>query len=169
MPVLSAQNGMLRVSLTLQTADGNFDDTASPVVHLVGPNGSPHTIPLNLVAPGTYHAEQPLSGPGLYTATTGANGSSPPGTGALAVPYSAEYAPGGVDFGALAQIAAATGGHALQRPADAFTHGALPAIPVWQPLWPILLLLALLLFPIEVGLRLSAMTAGPGRRRTRGV
>ena len=166
-PVLTTQNGMLQVSLTLQTASGSFNDTASPVVHLVEHGGTSHTLPLNLVAPGTYQAEQPLSGPGLYTATTGAIGNDPPATGALAVPYSAEYIPGGADTTALAQIAAATGGHALQRPADAFAHGTLPTVPAWQPLWPFLLLLALLLFPVEVGLRLSAMTSGAGRRPAR--
>jgi hypothetical protein len=42
----------------------------------------------------------------------------------------------------------------LTRPADAFAHAGLPATVTWLPLWPLLLALALLLFPVEVGIRL---------------
>jgi secreted protein with Ig-like and vWFA domain len=163
-PVLTTHDGALQVSVALQTADGHFDDAASPVVRLIGPDGAAQPIALALVAPGTYQAERPLGGPGIYSATAGDTGSDPSAIGALAVPYSTEYAAGGADTTALLQIATATGGRTLSRPADAFAHGRLPLIPVWRPLWSILLLIALLLFPLDVVLRLSAMT-GAGYRR----
>ena len=156
-PTLRVQDGGLQIATSRLGAGGTFDDTASPRVRLIGPDGTAQLVPLVLSGPGVYTASVPLSGPGIYTASFVRNDvgtPSPADVTALAVPYPAEYADEGVNTALLTRLAATTGGRVLIRPADAFSHAGLPSSVTWLPLWPLLLALALLLFPIEVGLRL---------------
>lgn len=156
-PVLQFQGGSLQISTQQWTASGAFDDGKNLRVRLVAPTGTARVTPLPLSGPGLYSARQPLDGPGVYTASFVRNDQgapAPDAVAALAVPYSAEYADNGVNLAALTQLSAATGGSVLTRPADAFAHGGLPATAAWLPLWPILLALALLLFPLDVAARL---------------
>jgi hypothetical protein len=156
-PALQVADGQLHISATRYTAGGAFDDTAAPRVRVVGPDGSAQVVALSLAGPGSYAAALPLAGPGLYTATLGHDDRSPVApadVAALAVPYDAEYTGDGVDTAFLTHLAAASGGQSLVRPADAFEHSGLPPTVSWLPLWPLLLALALLLFPVEVGVRL---------------
>jgi hypothetical protein len=93
----------------------------------------------------------------------------------LIVPSSAEYRldeTGDSGPRLLADVAAASGGHVLttDTPAAAFAPG--PASrPQRTPLWPLLLTLALLLFPLDVAVRRLTMTwsdLGRGLRAVRG-
>jgi Mg-chelatase subunit ChlD len=156
-PTLQVHDGGLQIAAALLGAGGTFDDTASPRVRLVRPNGTAQLVPLVLSGPGLYTASVPRSGPGIYTARFVRNDVGTPAPAdvtALAVPYPAEYADEGVNTAFLTHLAATTGGRVLTRPADTFAHAGLPSTVTWLPLWPLLLALALLLFPIEVGLRL---------------
>lgn len=156
-PTLQVVNGGLQVAASLRTAAGGFDDNASPRVRVEEPDGTAQVLPLALTAPGLYTANLPLAGPGVYEATNVRNdrgASSPADVAALAVPYAPEYANAGVDTAFLTHLSQASGGSVLSRPADAFSHAGLPPTVAWLPLWPFLLALALLLFPIDVGVRL---------------
>jgi hypothetical protein len=111
----------------------------------------------------------PLAGPGIYTASfvrDDVGTPSPADVAALAVPYPAEYADEGVNTAFLTHLAATTGGRLLTRPADAFSHAGLPSTVTWLSLWPPLLALALLLFPLEVGVRLLLPPEPMYRQRT---
>ncbi|HKO23927.1 MAG TPA: VWA domain-containing protein, partial [Chloroflexota bacterium] len=156
-PTLQVHDGGLQIAASLLGAGGTFDDTASPRVRLVRPDGTAQLVPLVLSGPGLYTASVPQSGPGIYTANFVRNDVGTPAPAdvtALAVPYPAEYADEGTNTAFLTHLAATTGGRVLTRPAAAFAHAGLPSAVTWLPLWPLLLVLALLLFPIEVGLRL---------------
>src|SRR5439155_18607559 len=84
-----------------------------------------------------------------------------------------EYRNFGVDEQSLASLAAVTGGRELLDPAEAFDHSGLEfAGEDALSLWPWLLLLAVVLFPIDVAIRrlrvdpidLSRRGWGSGRR-----
>jgi hypothetical protein len=71
------------------------------------------------------------------------------------VPYSPEYAAlasGGVDLALLDALARLTGGGELSQPVAAFLHN-LPSADRAREIWQPLLLLAALLFPIDVAVR----------------
>ncbi|MEJ2304119.1 MAG: hypothetical protein P8Y14_21530 [Anaerolineales bacterium] len=68
------------------------------------------------------------------------------------MPYSPEYKAGGSDLGLLAELARLTGGSALAEPDAAFVHD-LPVADYAREIWRPLLLIAALLFPLDVGLR----------------
>ncbi len=156
-PTLQAQNGVLQVSTQVRHADGSWNDDASPRVRVQEPDGSAQVLPLALSGPGSYTAQVPLAGAGVYTAAFVRNDrspTSPAAVAAVAVPYAAEYAHDGVNSALLTNLADVTGGQALARPAEAFTHAGVPPAASWVALWPWLLALALLLFPLDVGVRL---------------
>ncbi len=155
---LSLRDGTLRVALSLRTTDGAFDDTARPRVRVVLPDGAVRVVTPGLDAPGAYAAALPATQQGVYTANAVSDdrygAPAPTDTTALVAAYPAEYAGDGVDTAVLTHLAEASGGRALTRPADAFRRDGLPETVSWLPLWPALLLLALLLFPLDVALRL---------------
>ncbi len=156
-PQLTLHDGVLQVSQSLSTPTGLFDDSASPRVRVVMPDGEARVVALALTAPGSYTSAVPATQAGVYTASpvTGDRPSAASGDSAAAVvPYPAEYASLGVDTAFLTHLSEASGGRVLTRPADAFAHDGLPDTITWAPLWPALLLLALLLFPLDVALRL---------------
>ncbi len=156
-PQLSVGGGQIVISTRMYARDGGFDDTASPRVRLTAPDGSARVAELALTAPGYYQASVPLAGQGVYAASFVRDDRGTPApdkVAALVVPYPAEYADDGVDQSLLTQLSASTGGAVLSRPADAFAHDGLPFTTLWLPLWPYVLALALLLFPVEIGVRL---------------
>lgn len=156
-PALETGNGALHISTALFTASGGFDDAANPRVRVVSPDGTAQVVPLDLSGPGLYAASVPLAGPGIYTASVVRNDrgrARPADVAALAVPYPAEYADDGVNTALLTHLTQTTGGRLLSHPADAFSHDGLTPAVSWLPLWPFLLALALLLFPLDVGVRL---------------
>jgi hypothetical protein len=155
-PQLTAADGQLRVTATRYSSFGRFDDTANLRVRVAAPDGAARVIGLSLTGPGQYSAQLPLAGSGLYSATFVRNdqAASPADVALMAVPYDAEYNDEGVDTSFLTHVADATGGQVLSRPADAFNHDGLPSVVTWSPLWPLLLALALLLFPFDVAVRL---------------
>jgi hypothetical protein len=70
----------------------------------------------------------------------------------MVVPYSAEYRQGQRNPALLAALARSTGGNQLTQPADAFAHNLAPVYSAREIALP-LLLLALLLLPIDIGVR----------------
>lgn len=73
-------------------------------------------------------------------------------TTGLVIPYSAEYADLRSEGKVLSDLTVATGGQLLTDPRLAFIHNLAVGRQSW-PAWPVLLLLAALLFPFDVALR----------------
>lgn len=123
---------------------------------VVGPDDLPQTVTLQATTPNHYEAQVQTGHEGAYLIDVQAavRGSKAVRTisGGLVVPYAPDYRDTGVDPVALQAIAAAGGGSVLSRPAQAFA-GNVPPVDAPLPLQTPLLLLALLLLPVDVGIR----------------
>jgi hypothetical protein len=107
------------------------------------------------VGAGRYQARVELARPGAYLIRLGvseAGRALGQETLGLVVPYSPEYHEVGTDPALLNQLARLTGGGQLPEPAAAFLHN-LPAADRAREFWAPLLLIAALLFPLDVALR----------------
>ncbi|HUH16630.1 MAG TPA: VWA domain-containing protein [Methylomirabilota bacterium] len=168
------ERGRLNVEVT------SFDDDAGPrnfyrtVLRLVAPDLEPTQTVLEQVGPGRYAGTVLAADPGAYLVRVAQTFDGPDGTDAasrtlgIVSPAAAEFRRLGVDADALAAYASAGRGRELAL--DAEDRGA----AVWRhdieasafptPIWPWLLLLALLLVPVDVGVRRVALSRGDFRR-----
>jgi uncharacterized membrane protein len=136
----------------------------SVTAHVVGPNFSA-AVALEPEAPNHYSASFNAGTAGAYhiavqAVSAPAGGKGPISrsvTGGVVVPYATDYRDNGVDMPGLVAIAAAGGGAVIARPDAAFADNlASAAVPT--PLQTPLLLWALLLLPVDVGLRRLVLT-----------
>lgn len=122
---------------------------------LIGPDLEPLETELTQVGAGQYEASAALSQPGTYLVQVSIkDGEEMVGrqTLGLVVPYSPEYKTSGADPSLLDELARITGGGELPEPVAAFLHN-LPAADRAHALSRTLLLLAALLFPLDVAVR----------------
>ncbi len=143
----------LRVEST--ASDGSPRDFYSTSVALVGPDLAPAMVSLSQAAPGVYEAPLASLPSGAYALRVTQTKPGAPSLGrtlGLVAPTAAEYRLLGTNEPLMAAIRAATGGRELAGPADAWAHD-LSLTNRSTPLLPWLLALALLLWPIDVGLR----------------
>lgn len=157
------ENGRVRLEVDARTPTGSYLNGAAGSAQVFGPDGGTASAALEQTAPGRYSAELPAGQPGSYVASVSLSTprerlqTPPVGFG---IGYSAEYRESGPDFGALALIAAQTGGAEVKSPADVFRR-PVPAGTTSHHLWRPLLLTALLLLPIEVALRRARSLPSP--------
>ena len=169
-----ADRGELNVEVT------SLDDEAGPrnfyrtVLRLVSPTLEPTQTILEQTGPGRYAGRVRAEDPGAYLVRVAQTFESEDGTDAasrtlgIVSPTAEEYRRLGVDTDALASYAAAGGGRQLALDAEE------PATEVWRhdieasafptPIWPWLLLLAILLVPLDVGVRRVAISRSDLRR-----
>ena len=149
--------------------DGSARDFYRTQVALIGPDLAPATVDLSQVAPGVYEAPLATLDSGAYAARVTQTKAGAPSLGrtlGLVAPTPAEYRLLGANEPLLAAMRNATGGRALAAPADAWVHD-LQATSRFTELWPWLLLLALLLWPLDIALRrvsLGRRELADGRR-----
>jgi Mg-chelatase subunit ChlD len=169
----------LHVGIALDGADVRFrvdavDEAGRPrdlletEVRLVGPNLDARTVALEQTAAGRYEEAIVVGEPGTYLVhVVQRDGEGQPvaqQTTGLVVPYSPEYRRTGGGEVLLDELARATGGEAeLERPGAAFAPAEQPVSRA-RPLWPSLLLMATLLFPLDVGVRRLRLTAADWQR-----
>lgn len=166
------------------TASATLEE-GQAVIHLeaVGENGQPLNfleavgtivdpdlktieLPLKQIGAGAYQASTHVSTPGTYLVRLGVNnGDQSLGklTLGLVVPYSPEYKASGIDRNLLGELARVTGGGELIEPLAAFLHD-LPATDERREIWQPLLLLAALLFPLDVAIRRVTLGSGDLRK-----
>jgi hypothetical protein len=89
-------------------------------------------------------------------------------TAGLVVPYSPEYRRLGQGDALLDELASTNAGGFLDDPLAAFAPTRQPASQAW-PLWPTLLLMAALLFPLDVAVRRLRVTAADWRHMVQWV
>jgi uncharacterized membrane protein len=155
-PNMENQNGALQIGAEAYDAQGNFANLLATRALITAPDGQPITLPLIQDAPGHYNARINNPEAGVYTVHIEQYDNSTilgQADAAVAVPYPAAYRPGPPNLALLGDIAAAGNAPTLNAPGDAFSNAGLPTRPVRQPVWPLLALLALLLFPIDVAVR----------------
>jgi len=135
--------------------DGSPRDFYATSAVVVGPDLEPRTLDLVQIAPGVYEAPLGEVDPGAYAVrvTQTRPGSSPLGrTVGLVAPTAAEYRQLGANEPFLATLRAVTGGSVVTAPTDPWIHD-LTATDRFTELWPYLLVLALLLWPLDIALR----------------
>jgi uncharacterized membrane protein len=150
-----------RLRLRSVETDGTPRDFYDTMVRLTPPGLEPVSVRLEQVAPGTYEAPLGILEPGAYALRidqTKPDASPLSRTVVLVAPTPAEYRLLGTNERLLAALRGSTGGQAVDELAPdrvataAWTHDV-TATTAARDLWPWLLLLALLLWPIDVGIR----------------
>ncbi|MFL5717846.1 MAG: VWA domain-containing protein [Chloroflexota bacterium] len=158
--------------------DGSPRDFYATSAVVVGPDLEPRTVDLVQVAPGVYQAPLGEIDPGAYAVrvTQTRPGSTPLGrTVGLVAQTAAEYRQLGANEPFLASVRSAAGGSVIATAKDPWIHD-LTATDRFTDLWPLLLVLALLLWPLDIALRrmslrrrelvaARAWVGGVGRRR----
>jgi len=130
----------------------NFYRTTAVVV---GPDLEPREIELDQVAPGVYESELGEIESGAYAVRVTQTRPGDPALGrtvGLVAPVAMEYRLLGANEAFLATLRAATGGRAILNAAEPWTHD-LETTASYTELWPWLLILALLLWPLDIALR----------------
>lgn len=148
--------------IVVDTADesGNFVNGLMASVQVVRPSLAMETVPLNQTAPGRYEAALDTGETGSYLfkirQTVGEGEAAETYadfTRALTISYKPEYRHLGTNTAYLTELAEATGGHFEPTLEEVFAVDPDEAVPVRHPIWPWLLVLALLLFVADVAVR----------------
>ena len=146
-----------RTTLHVQSVqpDGSPRDFYTTSAVLVGPDLEPVEADLDQVAPGVYEKDLGELDSGAYAVriTQIRPGSAALGrTVGLVAPIAAEYRLLGANQPLLATLRAATAGREIVTPLEPWRHD-LQLTSSFTELWPWLLVLALLLWPLDIALR----------------
>jgi len=164
---LVADSGQTSLRVTSTDSAGRPRDLLDTRATIVDPDLVSQAVTLTQVAPGQYRGEWAAAQPGTYLVqiTQRDAGGTPiaSATTGLVVPYSPEYKILSEAASVLPELARATGGQVIAEPALAFAPLARPATRA-EPIWPSLLLIAALLFPLDVAARRLRLTRGDVQR-----
>lgn len=155
---VAVEKGEGHISVEALDAGGNYRNFLSLRAVVVSPRGERETVQLEQSGPGRYEARFPTRDVGAYLINLmEMRGGQLAGSQVLgaSVNYSPEFNDSGPNMNLLTRIAETTGGRVLDlnNPAEnPFLHDR---VKTRQPrdLWEWMLRLAILLFPIDVGLR----------------
>lgn len=137
--------------LDAQDNDGRPLNYLDARARLITPDLKTLETQLSQIGPGQYEAVMRADQPGTYLVQLGVQGKGQLTLG-MVVPYSPEYRAGGTNRGLLDELARLTGGGPLAEPVQAFLHN-LPSERSAREIWRNLLLVAAVLFPLDVALR----------------
>jgi uncharacterized membrane protein len=168
------ERGELNVEVT------SFDDEGGPrnfyrtVLRLVAPDLDPTQTVLEQVGPGRYAGTVRASDPGAYLVRVAQTFESEDGTDAasrtlgIVSPAAEEFRRLGVDTDALAAFARAGAGRELplsaEDPGEEVWRHDIAASAFPTPIWPWLMLLAIVLVPLDVGVRRVALSRADLRK-----
>ncbi len=164
--VASAVEGnSLTIEADVVDSGGRPWDFLDVQANIIGPELTVQQITLAQTASGHYQATVPVSEAGAYLVQVVASekegmedvtASTPVATmmTGVVIPYSPEYrqSPGVAGEALLRHLAQVTQGQRIRSPDEVWRQGDRPARAA-QPIWPSLLLLATLLFPLDVAVR----------------
>ena len=160
------RDGQLNVNLTSRDDEGAPRNFYRTVLRLVSPDLTPTQSTLTQVGPGRYAGAIRADDPGAYLVRVAQTTTTDSASRTLGIvsPAAQEFRRLGVNADALARYAATGHGRSLD-PADPAAVAA-----VWRhdiaadafptPIWPWLLLLAMLLVPLDIGVRRVALSRG---------
>jgi uncharacterized membrane protein len=166
------RDGELNVDVSSLDPDGAPRNFYRTVVRLVGPGLEPLQVALQQTGPGRYAGSVRADEPGAYLVRVAQtrDGAEPASrTMGIVSPAAEEFRRLGVDMDALAAYARAGGGRELVLDEEATAAGQIwthdiQAAAFPTPIWPLLLLLAIVLVPIDIGIRRVALTGSDLRR-----
>jgi Mg-chelatase subunit ChlD len=149
-------NGQAHIVVDAVGSDGQYINDATTTAKVADPTGGVRTVELEQVAPGQYAADVPATAQGAYlvqvSQKTADQSTTATQTAGFTVPYSPEFGGLLTDTGFLRQLAGATGGRVLTRPAESFDHNLRPADAA-RPVWPDLIALLIPVFILDVAIR----------------
>ncbi|NJD30219.1 MAG: VWA domain-containing protein, partial [Chloroflexi bacterium] len=148
-------SGRTRLHVESVEADGSPRDFYNTLAAITGPDFETANIQLDQVAPGVYEADLGEIESGAYAVriTQTRPGAAALGrTVGLVEPVAAEYRLLGANEPLLSALRSATGGREIVTAADPWLHD-LRTTSSFTELWPWLLVLALLLWPLDIALR----------------
>ena len=149
-------SGVASVTIAVDSlaASGEAIDLADTAATVTLPDGGTRRIPLRQTAPGHYAADVSLPAVGPYAIEIEQRKDDllRVARAGYVQPPSAEYLPNDSGAALLTRISAATGGQALSATATVAAPAATRAGDV-RALWPWLLLVAALLWPLEIAVR----------------
>ncbi|MBA2556637.1 MAG: VWA domain-containing protein [Chloroflexi bacterium] len=151
-----------RLRLESLESDGTPRDFYETTVTLVSPGLDSSLVRLQQTGPGIYEAPLGRIPPGAYAARVSQTrpGATPLGrTVGLVAPTATEYRVLGTNQQFLSALRQGTGGRAIATPEDVWVHD-LQSTAFATDLWPLLLLLALLLWPLDVAIRRVSLQRG---------
>lgn len=159
---VTMHGGIAHLAVEQATATGEGGAVEGlPALNLtvIQPDGSIAQSTLPATAPGQFEGDIGVGKVGSYLVrfSTGGQQNAVLGTAGIVVPYSPEFELAGTDSAFLAGVAKAGGGHVLTAPEAAFARDLPPASGT-IPLDRSLLLLALLLWPLDVAARRLSTT-----------
>ena len=135
--------------------DGSPRDFYATAVAMTTPDLTSKAVGLSQVAPGVYEAPLGEIDPGAYVIRVSQTRPGSPALGrtlGLVAPTPAEYRVLGTNEAFLATLRSATAGQAIQTPEQPWIHD-LKTNAASTDLWPTLLILALILWPLDIALR----------------
>ncbi len=147
--------GKTRLHVESVESDGSPRDFYRTMAVIVGPDLTPREVLLDQVAPGVYESDLGEIDSGAYAVRINQTRPGAPALGrtvGLVEPVAAEYRLLGVNTPFLAALRSATGGREVVLPLDPWRHD-LRTTSSFTELWPWLLILALLLWPLDIALR----------------
>ncbi len=148
-------NGQTRLHVESVEADGSPRDFYNTLASITAPDFSTAQVSLDQIAPGVYEANLGEIDAGAYAVRISQMRAGAPALGrtvGLVEPVAAEYRLLGVNLPLLTALRSATGGREITLPAEPWVHD-LKTTSTFTELWPWLLVLALLLWPLDVALR----------------
>ena len=159
--------GKTRLRVESVESDGSPRDFYRTMAVLVGPDLTPREVLLDQVAPGIYETDLGEIDSGAYAVRISQTRPGTPALGrtvGLVEPVASEYRLLGVNLPFLAALRSATGGREVELATDPWRHD-LRITSTFTELWPWLLVLALLLWPLDIALRRVSI----GRRELAGA
>jgi uncharacterized membrane protein len=147
--------GQTRLHVESVEADGSPRDFYNTLAAITGPDFNTAQVRLDQVAPGVYEANLGEIDSGAYAVRVTQMRPGSPALGrtvGLVEPVAAEYRLLGVNEAFLSSLRGATGGREIELPTEPWTHD-LQVTSSFTELWPWLLILALLLWPLDIALR----------------
>ncbi|HKP54986.1 MAG TPA: VWA domain-containing protein [Chloroflexia bacterium] len=170
-PGVTLEGGMAHITVDATAPDGRYLNDLSTGVAVLGPGQVTATVQLRQTGAGRYEGRFPVPQEGAYLVQVQAgaqDGGKLSQTLGVVVPYSPEYRGGASDNGLLVRLASVTGGRVLTlEGASASLDHNLSAAKATTELWPLFLLLAILLLPLDVGVRRVAMSRADVARALR--
>jgi uncharacterized membrane protein len=159
--------GRLFISTSSAQGQGHISATVPPslganpnvTARVLDPGLHTTTVQLQPTAPNVFGGSFPEQVQGAYFVTVEAHGTGRGYAGQIGmdVPYSQEYRTTGVNMAFLRQLAVAGGGSVIARPQDAWANN-LSSVLAQYDLTAWLLLLAILLLPVDIGVRRLVVT-----------
>jgi hypothetical protein len=155
--------GKGRVRVEAVDGQGRYRNYLDLSATIAGPDGRPMSVHLEQTGAGRYEATFDADSPGAYLVTVSEAERGLVGSAGIVRPAGDELRGEGTDRAKLAQIAALTGGRVLTNLATTFRVRP-PPVYAYAPLWPALVMSALLLLLASVALRRLVLPADLLRR-----